>query len=961
MPSSTATAADVAILLVVPEALDAIRKVFGDPTRQERRRGQEWDIWEVPSEDGGSLMVVADETADRSNMPAQEATALMIDAWRPRYFLLADIGGGFGGRDGLRLGDVVVASELEYYSLVKEVSGGGTEERGFAIAEPSRSPRKDIARLDDRHPGWHGSIPFNRPESADGGTPRILAGQIIVGERLLSDPKSPTVRELTERYPKALAVDMESVGAARAVWAAQQQERFTQFGVLRGISDLIAETGRDNQETRDEFKPYAAAAAVAAAYAYIRTLPGEESMLVRAGGGAPVSPAREPPGITEYLDGLRNALARKPERVGPDFRLPLKATDIRVSGSAAPEAGARVERSEVLDIVEQDGLVAIIGKSGAGKSELLNTLARQLAAGDDPVVVPIDLKKGWSPRWAEAMPDQLHGDGLNQSMDALLNAAESRLNIDELNRFIERDVRIILLTDALNEVPPEVATRIRDTLHQYARKHSTVQALVTDRRAEIDYHELHWTVLELSVLEPDEVRRVVDGRFGAGTYDRQPAARRDILGIPFFLDQALRQGRVDFASRADLVEHYLREGGLEEDFRAIGKVALDVLKREETTLSEADQEKLGPETLEKLRDGGFVVETESGLVFSHQLIHQYLAGRHLASDPKLWEPPIMDAITFSTASLDGVGMAVKAIDDAEQRDQFLHRVYDWNWRAAVVALSEARTGDRSVSEATEQAILAMAAEKRFDPVEGTRSRISGLLGTVNCQIAERFRTLAEEDLYKTIAEISHPEIAWWEEWKEVFLAKDRETLHDDRMIEKVSSQDPLIGWMAANALRRAEASREDSRVVQMLYRTHGGGTWNDAAIRWRVIHTLGAWPAEENADLLFTALGDPDRWCRYGAVRSLVEMAAGTEDHGLRDKILGVLMERWRDLDPEPLSQIGWASRYTVADREWPAAVRPLIEAVRDAQQDEERERWNQRLAAFDHYADTHADGTDEP
>jgi hypothetical protein len=488
-----------------------------------------------------------------------------------------------------------------------------------------------------------------------------------------------------------------------------------------------------------------------------------------------------------------------------------------------------------------------------------------------------------------------------------------------------------------------------------------VQALVTDRRPDIDYHELHWTVLELAVLESDEVRRVVDGRFGAGTYDRQPAVRQDILGIPFFLDQALRQGRVDFASRADLVEHYLREGGLEEDFRAIGKVALDVLKREETTLSETDQEKLGTEILEKLRDGGFVMETESGLVFSHQLIHQYLAGRHLASDPELWEPPIMDAITFSTASLDGVGMAVKAIDDAEQRDEFLHRLYDWNWRAAVVALSEARTGDRSVSEATEQAILAMAAEKRFDPVEGTRSRISGLLGTVNCQIAERFRTLAEEDLYKTIAEISHPEITWWEEWKEVFLAKDRETLHDDRMIEKVSSQDPLIGWMAANALRRAEASREDSRVVQMLYRSHGGGTWNDAAIRWRVIHTLGAWPAEQNADLLFTALGDPDRWCRYGAVRSLVEMAAGTEDHGLRDKILGVLMERWRELDPEPLSQIGWASRYTVADMEWPAAVRPLIEAVRDAQQDEERERWNQRLAAFDHYADTHADGTDEP
>jgi len=952
MPAAATYETDFAILVVVPEAMEAARRIFGPPSRYEHREGQEWRIWEVKAEDGGQLMVVIDDAPDRSNMPAQEATSLMINAWRPRRFLLADIGGGYRGRDGLALGDLVIGSELAYYSLVKEVPGGEVEERSFPIAQPSRGPRKALTSLTERVPDWGKPAESARPEIVGSAQPKILPGQIAAGERLVSDPESLTLKELEDRYPKALAVEMEAVGVGRAVWSAQQQEKFTQFGVLRGISDYLGEPG--NQETRDAVKPYAAAVAIAAAHAYIQIHPSEDSVLHQA--DSKDRPSAPQSGAPEYLKGLREVLATKQERRGPDFRLPLRSTDIRAPTSTAPAGEAAVERGELLDIVEHDKLVVVVGKSGAGKSELLNTLFRQLAVADDPLVVPINLKTGWSRSWAKQMPDQLHGEMLDLSMDAVLNAAEARLSVAELNEFLNQDVQVILLVDALNEVPPGAATKIRETLHQYVRMHPQVRVLATDRRAALDYRELRWTVLDLPVLSPEEVQRVIDAKFGTGTYESQPDARKEVLGIPFFLDRALKQGTVDFTSRADLVERYLREGGLEEDdFIAIGEVALDVLRRGETTLSKTDQQQLGADGLEKLRSGGFVLETEAGLVFSHQLIHQYLAGRHLASHPDLWQPPIMDAITFSTASLDGVGMAIKAIDDDEQRDQFLHLVHDWNWRAAVVALSEARSGDRSVSEATEQAILAMAAEKRFDPVEGTRKRIIGLLKTVDCTIAEEFGALSEEDLHAAIATIDHPEISWWREWKRIFLAREVEDLHSDAMIERVAFDAPLIGWMAANALRRAEASPGVSRVARMIYSTHRNDTWSDAAIRWRIVHTLGAWPSTENAELLYTALTDEDRWCQYGAVRSLVEMAARTPDHELRDRILAELSARWRDLDPEPLSQIGWAPRYTEADGDWPRAVRPLIQAVRDAQQDEELERWNQRMAAFDHYAETHA------
>ena len=957
--------ADLAILVIVPESREAVNAVFGPPVHFERHAGQDWHIWEVETEDGGRLTVVVDESADRGDVPAQEAAALILDVWRPRYLLLADIGGGFRGRDGLGIGDLVVASGLEYYSLVKEIDGG-VEPRTFAIAEPARGPRKDIGRLGDRVPNWLDGVGVERPAAVSAEGPKILPGQIIVGERLLADPDSPTVAELAGRYPKALAVDMESVGVARAVWGAQQQENFTQLAVLRGISDYVDAMDLDNQETRDAVKPFAAAVAIAASHSYIRTLPSDESVLSRAG----EPPRRRAPSVTDagvddYLGKLRSTLASRPPLADQPFRLPLRSTDVRAEdsvtpappqGQADPDRPADVERSELLDIVEHDKLVVVVGKGGAGKSVLMDAMARQLAAADDPITIRIDLKTGWSPAWADAMPDAPFGDQLDLAMDALLNAASPGLNVGDLSRFAEAASGVVILVDALNEVPPDVAGRIRLTLGQYVRQHPRARALATDRRIELDYRELRWTALELPMLNPEEARRVIDAGFGKGVYDRQPEARRDILRIPFFIDRALSQGTVDFNSRAELVARYLQDGGLEEDdLEVTSEVAFEILMRGETVISADDRRRLAEHgVLEKLENGGFVVDGPSGLVFSHQLIHQYLAGRRLASDPDLWTADVMDRVTSFTASLDGVGMAVKSIDNIDGRDQFLHLVHDWNWRAAVVALSEARTGERSVSEATEQAVLAMAAEKRFDPVEGTRNRISGLLKTVDGATAKRFGEVEEAELREEIGRIEHPDIEWWAEWRQIFLLDDADELCGEKMVACIASEMPLIGWMLANALRRIEPTDEVSRLVRMVYRTRTGRSSENRAIRWRVLHTLGAWPSDDNADLLVEALGDEHIWCRYGAVRSLVEMAARPVDHDLRGRIIGRLSATWAALDPEPLSQIAWAARYSAADTEWPGAIRPLIEDVRNAQRDEERDRWDRRVAEFDRYAERH-------
>ena len=137
----------------------------------------------------------------------------------------------------------------------------------------------------------------------------------------------------------------------------------------------------------------------------------------------------------------------------------------------------------------------------------------------------------------------------------------------------------------------------------------------------------------------------------------------------------------------------------------------------------------------------------------------------------------------------------------------------------------------------------------------------------------------------------------------------------------------------------------------MVYRSHTAKAPEARTIRWRAVHALGAWPSAENAALLIAAMADEHMWCSYGATRSAVEMAARTGEEGLRNWIIEQLMEKWQELEPEPLSQLAWASRYRDVDAGWPASIRPLIVAVRDTQEEEERDRWDRRLRIFDEYA----------
>jgi hypothetical protein len=615
-----------------------------------------------------------------------------------------------------------------------------------------------------------------------------------------------------------------------------------------------------------------------------------------------------------------------------------------------------VERSEILQCVATHVKLVIVGASGVGKSNLLREVLLTAAAGGEHIPVYLDLKQNPRPPWASQLVANPDRTTVVPSMDALLMWSGLAIapTVEDLKAFSAVKT-VLLIIDALNEVDADVGVAIRDTVDQYVRFHGPVFVLASDRREGLYSDWPGWTVLKLACVMEDEARAVVDAKFGTGQYDGRNEEERKLLRIPFFLNWALQEGKLELGSRASAVNGYLQSANInEEDFEPAARFAFSLYEPDGvvTDLGGTVQPKMDNPVMEKLRQAEIVVDGSSGPIFSHQLIHQFLAGYYLGRNHESWSAKTLDRVTSYSASNDTVGMTIAAIQDLAERDRFLRIVYDWNWRAAVLALVETQTPPRRVSPALETAVLAMAAERLFDPVEYTRDRVAGLLHLVPGEIAERMRAARNhEDVVSEVLQADYDDVGWWVQWREFFSwDPDTHTLQEAE-VAAIGSTEPLIGWTVANGIRRFTADNDVSRDLRAIYRSQLRDEPAANVIRWRVVHALGMWPTQSNADFLLEAVTDPDPWVTYGAVRSVVEIAVITTDRALRISIIESLGTCWRHLRPESLSRLAVTSIYGGADSDWAPAIRPLLDEVRIHQSGVERLRWDRYLDRFDEFA----------
>lgn len=261
----------VGIITIIEEEFEAAKSVFGlhhnipgTPYFVDcAQAAREWDVALI-------------QASDRSNVPVSaDATDFMEDL-RPQVMILLGVAGGLcdannQGRDGIRTGDVVFADQVNYVEFLK-IDNNSTRVRSYAIDHPSEPLRKNVCApisktfiirdaLDADH----------QPPDAEAPC-KIHVGGIVSAEKVLGNVHSAVQKQLLEPFDKPLAVDMESIGMARAVCHGRGSFWYhPRYVIVRGISDLVADG--ENNEQRAQWKSFAAHAAALVARQFVETLP----------------------------------------------------------------------------------------------------------------------------------------------------------------------------------------------------------------------------------------------------------------------------------------------------------------------------------------------------------------------------------------------------------------------------------------------------------------------------------------------------------------------------------------------------------------------------------------------------------------------------------------------------------------------------------------------------------------
>jgi hypothetical protein len=296
--------------------------------------------------------------------------------------------------------------------------------------------------------------------------------------------------------------------------------------------------------------------------------------------------------------------------------------------------------------------------------------------------------------------------------------------------------------------------------------------------------------------------------------------------------------------------------------------------------------KVGQPILDKLEQSGAIRIDGANGFFQHHIAHDFLAATHVAGlPPALWTPELFRDLSFDASSFDAVELAFEQLVEGPA-DLFLQKLYDWNLYAAGYALAQRRQGDTPVGAEMRTVILAMLGDKCFDSVIATRQRAADALSLMQIEEAEPFRQATSLVDLCAVVDAVGSEVPWFNEWKEVFRISETQAI-EPGTLAKIIEDNSILGWTVANVAKRVA---DGEWILPQL--AHWLAASPNATVRWRIAHVLGAIPKQEALHHLRDLIdNDADEDVRYGATRSLVELAtvAGPE---LRSEASATLAER---------------------------------------------------------------------
>jgi hypothetical protein len=562
---------------------------------------------------------------------------------------------------------------------------------------------------------------------------------------------------------------------------------------------------------------------------------------------------------------------------------------------------------ELIELAQRHGRVVLHAEAGAGKTTLaVRAFARSIEQRRPAVF--IDLRR-WNPL-LDAQFRRMFGEDVRRMALLFEHLAQPLLDEHAL-RPVARAHGVLVVVDGLNEVPHGSSTALLAVLDAFATRHPQAGVIVTDRLTRRQLPSELWTTAGIAKVVPPS---------------RVPVnAPAELPPNALLLDLFLRnQPETSTTPSAVLLEYIRNEGGLSnEELDQLARAAFGLYQSQSgrTFSLEVLASAVGDEVVERLLDADLLRTEDEYAFFRHHLFHDVLAARVAARDSGLWgDDDVLDAITFDANAFDAIALALEQLLDHEQADSFVVHIYDWNLYGAAYALARGRSlGSIAVSDGKELAILAMLAERRWDPIVATVERVEDSLrlfppGRASRLLQARSRGEVAELVAAEPTADKHAA-----EWRAVFLGQvDRK-----RLLEFVAGRDPLLGWTAANMLRGESEDRELDDTL------HGLLKHPSHKVRWRAAHVLGARPKRRNVTALLERLDHDDvKWVKYGAVRALVELAAA--DDGLRPRVLAKLRARVESLrgDFVVLRELERALVLRNPPRGWADAVAPLIEEL---------------------------------
>jgi hypothetical protein len=280
-------------------------------------------------------------------------------------------------------------------------------------------------------------------------------------------------------------------------------------------------------------------------------------------------------------------------------------------------------------------------------------------------------------------------------------------------------------------------------------------------------------------------------------------------------------------------------------------------------------------------------------------------------------------------------MCVEQVDEGGA-DRFIRAVYDWNLYGVGYSLGESRK--HNVSAEMRTVILAMFAEKKWDLVWPTRQRAEDTLRLLKEEDARMLlQTKSLEEVFEFVR-MREPSLhaPWFLEWRELFTRPNSAV--SDELINFLRYKDSVRGWTAANVLKRVRLSDAQQQMVRSFLES------TDPVVRWRAAHVLGSLTSDLNAEALLGCLVDQDQKVRYGAVRSLLELASLATEGLRRDIFANLIHERERLVEFTPVREEIRRCVLIPGARDpssWLQYCLKLMSAVQPVGVEAERDRWS--------------------